>query len=80
MTFPAYDPDEILADPHALPIHKAYAAINIGIRDRGEVWEKCANCGDPYLHTPEWSRGTVCSERCADEFRAYLNDPEAGYR
>ncbi len=29
-----YDPDAILADPAAHPVHKRYAAINVGIRDR----------------------------------------------
>lgn len=65
-----YNPDAILADPDALPIHKAFAAINVGIRDRGERWEKCANCGEPYMHTPEWSESTVCSEQCDREFSA----------
>ena len=45
---PDYDPDAILADPDAPLIHKVYAEINIGIRDRGEKWSKCANCGEPY--------------------------------
>lgn len=69
-----YDPDAILADPDAHPIHKMYAEINIGVRDRGEVWEKCANCGEPYMHTPEWSANTVCSERCFTEFAASLSE------
>ena len=67
-----YDPDAILADPEAHPIHKMYAQINQSVRDRGEVWEKCANCGEPYMHTPEWSASTVCSQRCFDEFRDSL--------
>lgn len=72
----SYDPDAILADPDALWIHKAYAAINIGIRDRGEEWAKCANCGQPYQLIPgEWSNDTICSEGCEKEFIAYLNDP-----
>lgn len=69
-----YDPDAILANPNSHPIHKIYAKINIGIRDRGEVWEKCANCGNPYMHTEEWSANTVCSERCFTEFAASLNE------
>lgn len=68
-----YDPDAILADPDAHPLHKVYAAINIGIRDRGEVWAKCPNCGDPYQITAEWGNTTVCSDRCAAEFTMYLN-------
>jgi hypothetical protein len=67
-----YDPDAILADPHAHPVHKVYAAINIGIRDRGERWSKCANCGDPYQLTEKWSDMTTCSARCADDFGNYL--------
>ena len=56
-----YDPDAILADPNAHPKHVAYALINIGIRDRGERWAKCPNCGDPYQLTEDWDNGTVCS-------------------
>lgn len=62
-----YNPDAILADPDAHPIHRMYAAINIGIRDRGEHWSKCANCGEPYQLTEEWFSDTVCSDRCGDE-------------
>ena len=32
-----YDPDAVLANPDAHPVHKRYAAINVGVRDRGEV-------------------------------------------
>ncbi len=71
MTAP-YDPDAILADPDSHPKHKAYAAINVGIRDRGEFWEKCANCGEPYMHTPEWYQDTVCSPGCEQAFTADL--------
>ena len=35
-----YDPDAILADPNAHPVHKLYAEINVGIRDRGEAREE----------------------------------------
>lgn len=63
-----YDPDAIAADPTAHPKHRAYALINIGVRDRGEVWSKCANCGHPYMHTEQWSHFTVCSEQCFREF------------
>ena len=63
-----YDPEAILADPAAHPLHKMYAEINIGVRDRGEVWAKCPNCGEPYQITEAWTNPTVCSERCKIEF------------
>lgn len=78
-----YDPDAILADPGAHPLHRMYAEINIGVRDRGERWAKCANCGDPYrIITPDeetpdlpvWANSTVCSDACAHEYTAYLNE------
>jgi hypothetical protein len=69
-----YDPDAILADPESHPLHKVYAEINIGIRDRGERWSKCANCGDPYPLVAG-SNETVCSDSCADEYSKYLMDP-----
>ena len=67
-----YNPESILADPNAPLIHKVYAEINIGIRDRGERWAKCANCGCPYQLTENWGDGTVCSEYCGQEFDNYL--------
>lgn len=67
-----YNPDAILADPEAHPIHKDYARINIGIRDRGERWAKCPNCGSPYQITEEWTDGTFCSAACGDAFDDYL--------
>ena len=72
MTNLAYDPDAILADPESHPIHRRYAEINVGIRDRGERWAKCPNCGDPYRITPEWTDEMACSQRCGDEFAADL--------
>lgn len=67
-----YDPDAILADPEAHPVHAMYAAINVDIRDNGARWRKCANCGEPYRLTAEWSSETVCGDVCADEFHASL--------
>ena len=67
-----YNPDAILADPEAHPIHKDHARINIGIRDRGERWAKCPNCGSPYQITEEWTNDTVCSERCGEQFSKSL--------
>jgi hypothetical protein len=69
-----HDPEAILADPQAPEIHRRIAEINIGIRDRGENWSRCANCGDQYQLTEEWGNGTVCSEACDEEYRRYLSD------
>ena len=69
-----YNPDAIIADPYAHPIHRMYAEINIGIRDRGERWSKCANCGNPYELTPTWSAEDICSAHCGSQYLAYLND------
>jgi hypothetical protein len=70
-----YDPEAVLADPFAPAIHKMYAEINIGVRDRGERWAKCSNCGEPYQITPEWPNETFDSSRCEEEYRHYLADP-----
>jgi hypothetical protein len=67
-----YDPDAILADPNSHPLHRLYAEINIGIRDRGERWAKCADCGVPYQLTPAWDSETVCSPACAERYRRYV--------
>lgn len=69
-----YDPDAVLADPRSHPKHTAIAAINKRIRDYGEEWSKCVNCGEPYQVTPE-GNATVCSPACAREFDASMNEP-----
>lgn len=79
-----YDPDEILADPESHPVHRIYAHINKGIRDNGEEWAKCANCGSPYqtvgpiADESERATGyrpgsTVCSKICEREYDRYMN-------
>lgn len=69
-------PEMILKDLNAHPTHVMYALINLGVRDRGERWAKCANCGHPYQLTNVWSSETVCSDPCAKAYGAYLNNPE----
>ena len=73
-------PEEILADPNSHPIHMMYARINIGVRDRGEQWFMCANCGVPYMLNafPEddWADTTVCSNIC---FKAFLRSMNEGW-
>jgi hypothetical protein len=71
-----YDPDAILAEPKSHPLQKMYAEINIGIRDRGEVWSKCPNCGEPYQITEEWTDPTVCSQECGDDYARYVCYPD----
>jgi hypothetical protein len=69
-------PEMVLMDPNAHPVHIDIALINLGVRDRGERWAKCANCGRPYQLTPAWSSETVCSDGCTEAYIAYLNNPE----
>ena len=59
-----YDPDAILANPDAHPVHKRYAAINIGVRDRWEQWAKCLDCGEPFQSTEAWPSTLFCSAAC----------------
>lgn len=66
-----YNPDAVLADPLSHPVHVKYAEINIGIRDRGERWTKCLECGDPYQLTEQWTDGYACSTLCQQS----LDDP-----
>lgn len=70
-----YNPDAILADPGSHPVHRQIAAINIGVRDRGERWSKCANCGQPYQLSEAWTNETVCGEPCFNAYTDYLNNP-----
>jgi hypothetical protein len=69
-----YDPDAILADPKSHPLQQIYAKINIGIRDRGEHWEKCRQCGKPYRVTEQWLSQTLCSEACINAFARYIDE------
>lgn len=71
-----YDPEAILADPYSHPKHVAYALINIGIRDRGERWSKCCNCGEPYQLTAAWGDMTTCSESCSNGYADYIMSGE----
>jgi hypothetical protein len=78
MDFPDdYNPDTILADHASHPIHRMYAAINVGIRDRGEHWSKCHDCGIPYQLTEEWGSTTACSPACLSAYIAYVESESA---
>lgn len=66
-----YNPEEILNDPNSHPTHKAYAEINIGIRDRGEQWAKCLNCGFPYQLAQD-TNSYFCTFSCESEYADYL--------
>lgn len=57
--------EPILADPDPI-----YAAIDIGIRERGERWSTCANCGHPYQLT--WLRTSI-DTCCTDCEIAYID-------
>lgn len=70
-------PELVLANPNAHPIHKDIARINLRVRDLGERWAKCPNCGQPYQLTEEWSDSSICSDVCAEEYTSYLFDPGA---
>lgn len=51
--------------------HAAYEEINRQVA-AGRPWAKCANCGNPYPLREDWNSGTVCSQKCADEYTEYL--------
>lgn len=64
------------------PKHAAAALINQDIADNGTPWNKCLDCGTPYVIGGEdWpeSSSTFCSDNCEANTRAYLTDPNAGY-
>lgn len=54
-------------------IHIAYSIVNEQVR-AGIPWNKCPNCGSPYRTDREGCSGTLCSERCDDEYRVYLRE------
>ena len=59
-----HNPEEILNNPNAPFEHRLYASINIGVRDRGEKWSKCLNCGNPFRNE---LGDVVCSIECETE-------------
>lgn len=61
---------------HQHPKHIAVAMINDDIKRNGTPWNKCPNCGEPYvIGGADWptSNTTLCSESCEREYRDYLN-------
>lgn len=68
MSIERYDPDAILADLQAHPTHRRYAQINKAIRDDGERWAKCLNCGIPFQITEQWDSEYHCSNDCGREY------------
>lgn len=74
MTDQKYDPEAILADSDSHFKHKETAAINIRVRDHGEQWQRCANCGQAYPLEEEWQDITVCSRICWQAYLRYINE------
>lgn len=62
------DPRTGVESDVVFPEHVFYAGINADIKENGNHYAKCANCGTVYQLTPEWSEGTVCSTSCGREF------------
>ena len=54
----------LLSRPYQLALDKRYAAINIGVRDRGEQWAGCLDCGEPFQSTEAWPYTLFCSAAC----------------
>lgn len=44
--------------------------------EQGGRWSKCANCGDPYPLTEDWTSETVCSNECSSSYADYLMNPD----
>lgn len=71
-------------DPQA-PVHwkhVCYAMINQDVQEHGTSWEKCLDCGDPFVAgstgADGYERGTFCSKSCEQKTRAYMANPEFG--
>lgn len=58
---------QVHKDEH--PVHLAYALIN---EDVNTPWNKCLDCGQPYVIGEGHSNNTFCSPECEAETRAYL--------
>lgn len=55
------------------PVHVAFDLINHDAQLYDVPWNKCLDCGQPYVIGEERdSNGTFCSEQCETETRKYL--------
>lgn len=54
------------------PIHLAYALINEDVRVNGTAWNKCMDCGDPYIIGNDAGM-YFCSDACESATLAYMN-------
>jgi hypothetical protein len=75
--------DEIVAMTHSYDrtpggeyiTHLAYQEINHQ-GAAGRQWAKCPNCGNPYPLDRPGSNETTCSQRCWDDYAAYVMNPD----
>lgn len=55
------------------PVHIAFDLINTDVRENQVPWNKCMDCGQPYVVDEEpGSNGMFCSEKCEEATRVYL--------
>lgn len=70
--FDDYDPESIVNfyDLHPEE-HVLFAEINLHVRDCKSSWEKCLNCGNPFMTTENHSSAT-CGKRCEKSLNDYM--------
>lgn len=57
------------------PVHQAYALINADVVHDNVRWNKCLDCGQPYIIGEGEGNSTFCSKACEDDTIEYMNDP-----
>lgn len=62
-----------LVNRNVHPVHIAFELINHDVQVNQVLWNKCLDCGQPYVVGEEHgSNGTFCSEQCERATREYL--------
>lgn len=60
-------------------VHIAFDLINHDVSLNGVRWNKCLDCGQPYIIDEGTLDGSFCGDLCQNRTFAYLNIPNRNY-
>ena len=61
------------------PVHIAFHLINLDVTENQVPWNKCMDCGQPYVVSEGTSDGNFCSDVCMNATEDYLGIKLSGY-
>lgn len=59
-------------DKQTDPVHIAYILINHDVELNNVPWNKCLDCGQPYVIGEDGGASTFCSYECETKTRRYM--------